>query len=179
MLFSACHLSNVEVDKQIRFYVDSQSSCLVIGLPRFHGSLVCPTLKKKVWENCVQKIGAAGMLVAPIKSLAFDLRHQVFINTLRFTGFDNKMDTMIETAVQKLGYIEAKSFQTKSTFLRSFEFDNAAPHKRQHTDLMEYSSAIFDSLAAQTAFFFYMGEGKEKGGLSNETTFTMCRDYYC
>ena len=42
------------------------------------------------------------MLLAPIKSLAFDLRHQVFINTLCFTGFDNKMDTVIETAVQKV-----------------------------------------------------------------------------
>ena len=94
--------------------------------------------------------------------LAFDLHHQVFINTLHFTSFNNKMDTVIETAVQKLGYREAKSFQMKSTFLRSFEFDNAAPHKRQQTDLIEHSTAIFNSLAAQTVFFLLHGEGKEK-----------------
>ena len=77
-------------------------------------SLVHPTLKKRVWGNCVQKIGAARMLVAPIKSLAFSLRHQVVVNTLHFTGFDKKMDAVIETTVQKLGYTEAKHLQTKS-----------------------------------------------------------------
>ena len=113
------------------------------------------------------------MLVAPIKSLAFNLRHQVFVNTFHFTGFDNKMDTsmdsVIETVVQKLGCREAKNLQTKSikefvsgsdvfvsvpilafisafssvnTFLRSFEFDNSAPHRRQPTDLVEDSDAI-------------------------------------
>ena len=119
------------------------------------------------------------MLVAPIKSLAFNLRHQVFVNTLRFTGFDNKMDTAIESSVRKvrlyylwLGYREAKNFQTKpikefefletmflfpcllvllsfisafssvNTFLRSFEFDDA-PHRRQQTDLIKDSPAIF------------------------------------
>ena len=39
--------------------------------------------------------------MASIKSLAFNLRHQVFINTLRFTGFNKKMDAVIETAVPK------------------------------------------------------------------------------
>ena len=67
-------------------------------------SLVRPTLKKRVWGNCVQKIGAARMLVAPIKSLAFSLRHQVVVNTLHFTGSDKKMDVVIETTVRKLGY---------------------------------------------------------------------------
>ena len=54
------------------------------------------------------------MLVAPIKSLAFGLRHQVVVNTLHFTDFDvfdKKMDAVTETAVQKLGYREAKEFQ--------------------------------------------------------------------
>ena len=51
---------------------------------------------------------------------------------------------------------------TQSTFLRSFKFNNAAPHKRQQTDLIEHSTAIFDSLAAQTVFFFYMGREKKK-----------------
>ena len=53
------------------------------------------------------------MLTVPIKSLAFDLRHQVVVNTLHFTDFDvfdKKMDTVIETAVQKLGYRE-KNFR--------------------------------------------------------------------
>lgn len=57
------------------------------------------------------------MLVAPIKSLAFDLRHQVFVNTLHFTDFDvldKKMDAIIETTVRKLGHREAKELQTKS-----------------------------------------------------------------
>ena len=66
------------------------------------------------------------MLVAPIKSLAFNLRHHVFINTLRFTGFDNKMDTSmdtaIETAVRKLGYREAKNLQAK--FIKEFVSGN-------------------------------------------------------
>ena len=70
--------------------------------------------------------------MAPIKSLAFDLRHQVFINTLHFTDFNNKMDTVIETAVQK-SFISA--FSSVNTFLRSFEFDDATPHRRQQTDL--------------------------------------------
>ena len=77
-----------------------------------------PTLKKESGETVYKNIGAAGMLVAPIKSLAFNLRHQVFINTLRFTGFDNKMDTSIDTAIEtsvrKLGSREAKNLQTKS-----------------------------------------------------------------
>ena len=54
------------------------------------------------------------MLVAPIKLLAFDLRHQVFINTLHFIGFDKKIDAVIETTVHKLGYRDAKDLQTKS-----------------------------------------------------------------
>ena len=60
--------------------------------------------------------------MAPIKSLAFNLRYQVFVNTLHFTGFDNKMDTLISTSidteieilVRKLGYREVKNLQTKS-----------------------------------------------------------------
>ena len=62
-------------------------------------SLVRPTLKKSLGK-LYKKIGAAGMLVAPIKSLAFNLRHQVFVNTLRFTGFDNKMDTSMDAAIE-------------------------------------------------------------------------------
>ena len=54
------------------------------------------------------------MLVVPIKSLAFSLRHQVVANTLHFTGSNKKMDADIETTVQKLGYTEAKHLQTKS-----------------------------------------------------------------
>ena len=65
-------------------------------------------------ETVYKKIGAARMLVAPIKSLAFSLRHQVVVNTLHFTGFDKKMDAVIETTVRKLGYTEAKHLQTKS-----------------------------------------------------------------
>lgn len=61
-----------------------------------------------------QNINAARMLVAPIKSLAFDVCHQVFINTLHFTGFDKKIDAVIETAVRRLGYREAKNLQTRS-----------------------------------------------------------------
>ena len=41
----------------------------------------------------------------------------MFINTLHFTDFgvfDKRMDAVIETAVRKLGYSEAKEFQTKS-----------------------------------------------------------------
>ena len=55
--------------------------------------------------------------MAPIESLAFNLRHQVVVNTLHFTDFDvfdKKMDAVIETAVRKLGYREAKEFQIKS-----------------------------------------------------------------
>ena len=62
------------------------------------GNFLHPTYKI-VWGNCVQKIGVAEMLVAPIKSLAFNLCHQVFINMLRFAGFDKKMDAAIETSV--------------------------------------------------------------------------------
>ena len=67
------------------------------------------------------------MLVAPIKSLAFDLRHQVVVNTLHFTDFDvfdKKMDAVIETAVRKLGYREAKEFQKKliNCFRKMFLF---------------------------------------------------------
>ena len=58
-----------------------------------------PTLKKESGETAYKKIDAAGMLVEPIKSLAFNLRHQVFDSTLRFTGFDNKMDTSMDTAI--------------------------------------------------------------------------------
>ena len=54
------------------------------------------------------------MLVVPIKSLAFSLRHQVVVNTLHFTGSDKKMDAVIETTVRKLGYTEVKHLQTKS-----------------------------------------------------------------
>ena len=48
--------------------------------------------------------------MAPIKSLAFSLRHQVVVNTLHFTRFDKKVDAVIETTctVRKLGYTEAK-----------------------------------------------------------------------
>ena len=121
-----------------------------------------------------KNIGATGMLVAPIKSLAFDLRHQVFINTLRFTGFDNKMDTVIETAVKK-SFISA--FSSVNTFLRSFEFDDAAPHRRQQTDLIEYSTAIFDQSRCPVRFFLLHGRGKRKSGLGSEITFSMCRHY--
>ena len=99
------------------------------------------------------------MLVAPIKSLAFDLRHQVFINMLRFTGFDNKMDTVIETAVQK-SFISA--FSSVNTFLCSFEFDDAAPHRRQQTNLIEHSTAIFDQSCCSVHFFLLHGRGKRK-----------------
>ena len=71
-------------------------------------------LKEESGETVYKKIGAARMLVAPIKSLAFSLRHQVVVNTLHFTGFDKKMDAVIETTVRKLGYTEAKHLQTKS-----------------------------------------------------------------
>ena len=54
------------------------------------------------------------MLVAPIKSLAFSLRHQVVLNTLHFAGFDKKMGAVIETTMRKLRYTEAKHPQTKS-----------------------------------------------------------------
>ena len=77
-------------------------------------SLVRPTLKKESGETVYKKIGAARMLVAPIKSLAFSLRHQLVVNTLHFTGFDKKMDVVIETTVRNLGYTEAKHLQTKS-----------------------------------------------------------------
>ena len=36
----------------------------------------------------------------------------MFVNTLHFT--DERMDAVIESAVRKLGYSEAKEFQTKS-----------------------------------------------------------------
>ena len=39
--------------------------------------------------------------MTPIK-FAFNLCHQVVINMLHFTDFDEKMDAVIETAVQKL-----------------------------------------------------------------------------
>ena len=55
-----------------------------------------------VLGNCT-KIATSGMLVAPIKLFAFDLPHHVFINTLRFTGFDKKMDAVIEIAALKVG----------------------------------------------------------------------------
>ena len=71
-------------------------------------------LNKESGETVYKKIGAAGMLVAPIKSLAFSLHHQVVVNTLHFTGFNKKMDAVIETTVRKLGYTEAKHLQTKS-----------------------------------------------------------------
>ena len=51
------------------------------------------------------------MLLAPIKLLAFDICHQVFINMLRFTGFDKKMDAVIETSVQKLAIEKRRIFK--------------------------------------------------------------------
>ena len=58
---------------------------------------------KESGKTVYKKTGAAGMLLAPIISLAFDLRHQVVVSTLHFTDFDvfdKKMDAVIETAVQ-------------------------------------------------------------------------------
>ena len=36
--------------------------------------------------------------MSPIKSLPFDLHHQIFVDTLCFTGINKKIDTVIETA---------------------------------------------------------------------------------
>ena len=138
-----------------------------------------PTLKnKESGETVYKNIGAAGMLVAPIKSLAFDLRHQVFINTLRFTGFGNKMDTAIKTAVQK-SFISA--FSSVNTFLCSFEFDDAAPHRRQQTDLIEHGHRHFRSVSLPSPLFSFTWERQKKKAVwaarPVEIIFSMCRDY--
>ena len=46
----------------------------------------------------------------------------IFINTLRFTCFDKKMDAVIEITVQKLGYREVKNLQMR--FINKFGSGN-------------------------------------------------------
>ena len=52
--------------------------------------------------NAVQKIGATGMSVVAIELLVFNLRHQVFVNTLRFIDFDKEIGIfdVIKTGAQ-------------------------------------------------------------------------------
>ena len=74
----------------------------------------CAQLLKKESGETVYKKWRRSNVGGTNQIACFSLRHQVVVNTSHFTGFDKKMDAVIETTVRKLGYTEAKHLQTKS-----------------------------------------------------------------